>query len=117
MVALYKPDLICLQETKVDFISAAFIKDALGCMYENNFVFLPASAILIAAFELHQPSFDANSITVKVSDSRRNNSWTLTGVYGPQGYLDKRMFLRELKRIKKLSANPLASDGGLQSDL
>jgi hypothetical protein len=113
MVALYKPDLICLQETKVDFISAAFIKDALGCMYENNFVFLPASAILIAAsailiaaFELHQPSFDANSITVKVSDSRRNNSWTLTGVYGPQGYLDKRMFLRELKRIKNSVQTP-----------
>jgi hypothetical protein len=94
----------------VDFISVAFIRDALGCMYENNFVFLPASGILIAAkdsaFELHQPSFDANSITIKVSDSRRNNSWTLTGVYGPQGYLDKRIFLRELKRIKNSVQTP-----------
>jgi exonuclease III len=30
----------------------------------------------------------------------------LTGVYGPQGDLDKRMFLRELKRIKNLVQTP-----------
>jgi exonuclease III len=82
IIVLYKPDLICLQETKLEIISAALIGDALGYQYENNFVFLHASGtrggILIAAkdsaFRFHQPNLDANSITVKVTDSRRNNS-------------------------------------------
>jgi hypothetical protein len=43
---------------------------------------------------------DINSITVAISDSRRKLSWVLTGVYDPQNDLDKRMFLRELKRFK-----------------
>jgi hypothetical protein len=60
----------------MEIISAALIRDALGCQYENNFVFLPASgtrgSILISAkdsaLKLHQPSLDTNSITVKVTD-------------------------------------------------
>jgi hypothetical protein len=43
---------------------------------------------------------DVNSITVTISDLRRNFSWVPTGVYGPQNDIDKRIFLRELKRIK-----------------
>jgi hypothetical protein len=49
---------------------------------------------------------DVNSITVAISDSRRNLSWVLTGVYDPQNDLDKIMFLRELKRIKGTAHHP-----------
>jgi hypothetical protein len=66
---------------------------------------LVLGGILVVAknslFALQQPVLNANSITVAVSDLRSNTSWTLTGVYSPQNDLDKKMFLRELKRIKE----------------
>jgi hypothetical protein len=34
-------------------------------------------------------------------DERHNFSWTFTGVYGPQGELEKKMFIRELKNLKQ----------------
>jgi hypothetical protein len=34
-------------------------------------------------------------------DSRTNNSWKFIGVYGPQGELEKRMFIGELKLLRQ----------------
>jgi exonuclease III len=39
MVPSYKPDLICLQETKLDNIFAATVSNSLGSRFEDNFVF------------------------------------------------------------------------------
>jgi endonuclease/exonuclease/phosphatase family metal-dependent hydrolase len=36
-----------------------------------------------------------------VTDIRNNTTWTVTGVYGPQGDLEKKMFIRELRRLKQ----------------
>jgi hypothetical protein len=33
---------------------------------------------------------------------RRNLTWHITGVYGPQGELEKRMFLREIKGVRDM---------------
>jgi exonuclease III len=38
----YKPDIICIQETKLANITPATIRAALGQDYENSFCFLPA---------------------------------------------------------------------------
>jgi hypothetical protein len=86
----------------------------LGPNYENDFVFLPTNGtrggIIVAAkfslFALQQPILSANSITVRVSDLRSNNYWIFTGVYRPQNDLDRKMFLRELKRIKQTIHSP-----------
>jgi exonuclease III len=42
MINLWKPDLVCLQETKLANLSAATITNTLGSAYENSFIFSPA---------------------------------------------------------------------------
>jgi endonuclease/exonuclease/phosphatase family metal-dependent hydrolase len=48
----------------------------------------------------------ANTIFVRVTDIKSNASWIATGVYGPQGDLEKRMFLWELKQAKRSIQSP-----------
>jgi hypothetical protein len=42
-----------------------------------------------------------HTITISIIDPRHNLSWNLTGVYGPQGDLEKKMFTRELRQLKQ----------------
>jgi hypothetical protein len=62
--------------------------------------------ILLAAndsiFQLHHLHSTANTISASVLDVRRNLTWHITGVYGPQGELEKRMFLREIKGVRDM---------------
>lgn len=44
-----------------------------------------------------------NTISVSVRDAWRNVTWTLTVVYGLQGDLEKKMFIRELKQLKNMA--------------
>jgi exonuclease III len=86
-----KPDIICLQETKLACISSTNVRNILGLGFDDNFVFLPASitrgGILIVAhdsiFHLSQPVLTTNTISVTVEECRNNVVWTSTGVYGP----------------------------------
>jgi exonuclease III len=108
MVSLSRPDLICLQETKLVDISSSTVRSLLRSAYENNF-FLPATGtrggILLAAHEdnltLQHPHVTTNTISASVLDVVHNASWMVTVVYGPQGELEKIMFIRELKEIKQ----------------
>jgi hypothetical protein len=53
------------------------------------------------SFLLLQNSFTTNhSITMSVVDNRCNRTWMVTGVYRPQGELENKMFIRELKGLK-----------------
>jgi hypothetical protein len=38
---MFKPDLICLHETKLETVDDALIKNALGHAYDTNYVYLP----------------------------------------------------------------------------
>jgi exonuclease III len=106
-----RPDIIGLQETKLITITPSVVRDTLGADFQDTFVYLPADGtkggILMAArfgmFHLQQPHTTTNTIIVSVTDCQRNVTWKLTGVYGPQGDLEKKMFLRELRRIKPAS--------------
>jgi exonuclease III len=77
----------------------------LGNQFEENFFFLLADGtgggILVASrssmFHLYQPKLTQNTITPIVHDVTTDKTWTLIGVYGPQGSLEKSMFLRELR--------------------
>jgi exonuclease III len=108
IISSIKPDLVCLQETKLASFNGSLIRSILGFVYEDSFVFLPAinsrRGILIAAqddvFSLHQSAQTKNTISTSVSDCINNNSWKITCVYGPQGGLEKRNFIRELRRLK-----------------
>jgi exonuclease III len=109
IVSTCKPDLICLQEAKLVVINDTIIRNTLGVVYVNNYVVLPANGsrggILVAArdsaFVFNQTVFLENTMTTIVTDCKRNLNWLVTGVYVPQGQLEKKMFLRELKRLKQ----------------
>jgi exonuclease III len=111
LMTIYSPDLVCLQETKLSVINLSVVRNALGSLYANSFVYLPTDrtkgGILIAAkdstLQLHNPSFSNHSASVVVSDLRSNVQWTFTGVYGPQGDLEKKMFLKKLKHLKHMA--------------
>jgi exonuclease III len=109
IVTSVKPNIICLQETKLSTISIHDISNILGNDYEDSFCFLPANGtrggVLIASrasvCSLHQSQISENTISATVTDPRCNFSWTISRVYGPQGELEKNMFIRELKRLKQ----------------
>jgi exonuclease III len=103
------PDLVCTQETKLADITPSIIKNVLGANYDNNFVFVPAAGtrggILLLAhvdvFLLQQLSLTENTITTSVLDCRSQEYWKVIRVYGPQGNLEKKRFIRELRHIKQ----------------
>jgi hypothetical protein len=43
----------------------------------------------------------SHTISAKVSDIRHNRIWTIIGVYGPQGDLEKKIVIRELRHLKQ----------------
>jgi exonuclease III len=88
-----KPDIICIQETKMASINSPVIGNALGNDYEANYCFLPAEGtrggILLSTknlvVKIQSHSITNHTISAQMFDERHNFSWTFTGVYGPQG--------------------------------
>jgi exonuclease III len=108
VISLHKPNLVCLQETKIQDVTTATIRNSLGMDYQDSFVFLPAAGtsggiILVvnsSVLQLSSPSTTSHTISASVLDLRRSKSWMVIGVYGPQSDLDKKMFIRELRLLK-----------------
>jgi exonuclease III len=111
VVTSFRPNLVYFQETKLQMVDLAVVRNTLRDAFESNFLFLPASGtrggILLEArdtvYQLHNTALSKNTITTTVFDLRTNGAWTNTSVYGPQGDLEKRSFLRELRQIKHTS--------------
>jgi exonuclease III len=103
------PNIVLLQETKMELISQGTIRNALGLDYQDNFIYLPAfgssGGIIIAAnplvMQIISDSSTSHTFSARVHDLRNNKTWTLTGVYGPQGNLERKMFIRELKQLSQ----------------
>lgn len=108
LISLHKPDLLCIQETKIANVDQMLIRNAFGVCYENNFCYLPADGtsggIILATKDssllIQDSQTTANTITATIIDARTNQQWSVTGVYGPQGDLEKKMFIRELRQLK-----------------
>jgi exonuclease III len=108
-ISTIRPEVICIQETKMATINSSVIRNALGLNYENNFTYLPAvdtrGGILIIAREsiiqIQNPVLTNHTISATIRDTRHNLLWSVTRVYGPQGTLDKNMFIIELKNLKQ----------------
>jgi hypothetical protein len=111
---MFKPDLLCLQETKLASLNLRTIRSCLGRDYEVGYAVLPAEetrgGILLAvnnsSMRMSSPSLTNHTLSAQVLDIRKNQTWMVTAVYGPQGDLEKRLFLSELRAIKQ-SAGPL----------
>jgi exonuclease III len=108
LVAANNCSIVCLQETKLQAISAATVQNILGRKFTDLFAVLQASGtrggILLAASQEHYSlsQIQVRRFTVIVNVKRRvdNEEWTLTGVYGPQLDSDKNQFVEEIRDIK-----------------
>jgi exonuclease III len=91
VVNLSRPDLTCLQETKIEEMTVKCIRNTLGATYEDNFITLPAEGtrggIVLAAngalLKLSYSIQTGHTSSADVTDHRMNRSWTVTVVYGP----------------------------------
>lgn len=103
--------LVCLQETKLQEISAGDVAQILGAEFSANFAFLPAigtaGGILIAGterfFSFTGVAHSQNTVSVQVKMRDMVESWTCTGVYGPQSDQEKLNFIQELQNIKPIN--------------
>jgi len=101
-----RPEVICLQETKLSHISARDVSSFLGQEF-INFVYLPAQqtrgGILVAwregTFTVDHHRVHGHSVSVLFSSSN-DPPWWFTGVYGPQRDADKVVFLDELREVR-----------------
>jgi hypothetical protein len=101
LISSYMPKIVCLQKTKMDSISPTIVRNTLGAKFDSNFVYLPSIGIsggtLLAAtqrnFQLQNHSFTNHTISASIHDLRNNSTGMITGVYGPQGDLEKRCLL------------------------
>lgn len=83
--------IVCLQETKIVHWMSRLVSETLGQPFTNNYAMLPAKGtmggILIAANDnhcnLHNTSNTNYTVSTTITMKADNNSWTLTGVYGP----------------------------------
>jgi exonuclease III len=46
VIQIYRPDLVCLQETKMESVSQLSIRNALGYVYQDNYAFLLALGLV-----------------------------------------------------------------------
>lgn len=99
--------IVCLQETKLDAIDCTTLTRTLGPSFVDNFTYLPAvgtrGGILLACsddhFTLSDVTLTAHTISATISSREDGMSWSITGVYGPQGNAEKRAFLQELRLL------------------
>lgn len=82
MISLNRPDIVCLQETKMTVIDDTIVTEALGSTFTDNYRFLPADGtrggILITSsssqMKLHNQHLTQNTISVLVQDELRDVS-------------------------------------------
>lgn len=108
VIQTYRPMLVCLQETKMQDVTSAVVRNSVGNEYADNYQYLPANNTrggIIVAFrdqhiQLSGIHNTANIITATVTDNRSQDQWTLSVVYGPQSDQEKIEFLREMRQLK-----------------
>lgn len=102
--------VVCLQETKLDFIDQANFNRLLGPTFSENFCFPSTSGtrggVLLAAndnkYELKDAHTGTYTVSATLTEKEDRATWSLTGVYGPQQDDAKREFLEELKQLKQV---------------
>lgn len=101
------PNLVCLQETKLQHISSALALEFLGSRL-NHFFYLPAAGtrggIVLTWDEdlisVTNPSMGLSSLSATVNMRLMGVSFLITVVYGPSEDPEKGAFLQELLSLK-----------------
>jgi hypothetical protein len=109
-VQIHHPAIICLQETKPTEISPTTISNCLGPELSGNYWFLlpigtrGGGGLLLACknvgYQFSDICIRNYTIPITLLESNSPIPWSLTGVYGHQEELEKRLFLSELRELK-----------------
>lgn len=100
--------IVCLQESKLQFVDSTIISHAIGPRFANNFAFLPADGtrggIILACddifFTLPDVLLGSYSLSAKITMLAEGLQWSITVVYGPQPESEKISFLDEISSLK-----------------
>jgi hypothetical protein len=84
--------IVCLQETKLDFVDDAIISAMLGPSFTANYAVLPAIGTRGGMILAVSDAFFTLSV--------EGTPWSITCVYGPQDEHEKRDFIDELRTLK-----------------
>jgi exonuclease III len=111
-VASLHVNVVCLQETKLEYIDEFIVMQCLGPAFDE-FAYLPAIGtrgdILLAwdssVLEIANISLDTYAITGEIT-TKDEKRWWLTTVYGPQQTEEKMIFLNELTERRSLCPVP-----------
>lgn len=87
---------MCLRETKISTWTPRLVADTLGPNFEK------------AIFDLQNCHTTTNTVSADVVMRADDTTWTVTGVYGPQGDEEKLTFLKELKGLKSRGKDGLS---------
>jgi exonuclease III len=99
--------IVCLQETKLAVVDDAIITYTLGPSFAAGYASLPSlgtrSGMIIACSDAHFSISNIHATTSTLSatiKSRGDGSeWSITCVYGPQGFQEKLAFIDELRGL------------------
>lgn len=103
-----RPQIICLQETKLSEVNFPLAMEFLGAPYCSNFAYLPSEetrgGVLIAWDQDYVARGAVRKenycISMEVNLLMSNISFVITTVYGPANNVDKPFFLDELVRCQ-----------------
>ena len=118
-----RPDIVCIQETKMVEVTRRTLLSAFGSDF-SEFIEVPsagASGGILVTWRWHigvsgAQHVDNHSVTIQFS-SADGQPWWLTCIYGPQGNEEKIQFLQELRNIRADCPGPLGCSWGFQSDI
>lgn len=104
MIQKTKPQIFCLQETKLHAIDGFLAMEFLGPKFSSNFEYLSADdtrgGVLIAWDQdfVSGGAVDCKSycLSVEITLRQTNTAFTITAVYGPTNHAEKDDFLVEL---------------------
>jgi exonuclease III len=108
-----KPDIICLQETKLDNFNEVLLRQIVGGRYQDKIhvdAQGTAGGILLSwkksIFALQSQEVYQNSITVELSFKLNSSKIQITGVYGPSTGGNREDFLQQLRMAKLMNRIP-----------
>jgi exonuclease III len=108
LVAHHRCKIVCIQETKLQMVGEVEISNILGSEFCGNFAALPVQGtrgglVVACSTDRYSPlhaEIRQHSVTTTVKRLVNDETWCITGVYGPQGDVEKLAFMQELKLIK-----------------
>lgn len=101
--------VVCLQETKLAVVDDGVICSTFGQQFLGNYAGIPAAGVrggvIIACSqdhnELTQVDVRQYSVTDTIGSKVDNGTWSISGVYSPQGDNEKVQFLDEIRAVRQ----------------